>query len=89
MKARQAASGRRAHQMWSVEMCPWRTFFSRREWAGDLLQGKGHLYQPLAPFAHGHSPAAAAGSAAARRSVAVMRYSITLSFAGTPLPMGS
>ena len=28
--ARQAASGRRAHQMWSVEMCPWRIDFSRR-----------------------------------------------------------
>src|SRR3972149_11721441 len=39
MKARQAARGRRAHQMWSVEMWPCRTFFSRREWAETSSSG--------------------------------------------------
>lgn len=31
MAARHAASGRRAHQMWSVEMWPWRIDFSRAD----------------------------------------------------------
>ena len=33
LKARQAAKGRLAHQMCSVEMCPCRIDFSRRAWA--------------------------------------------------------
>jgi hypothetical protein len=40
MTARQAASGRRAHQMCSVEMCPWRIDFYRRAWAEIRLMGK-------------------------------------------------
>src|SRR5438874_2337305 len=38
--ARHAASGRRAGQMWSVEMCPWRTFFSWTESRDACLRGK-------------------------------------------------
>src|SRR2546421_1953763 len=40
MTARQAASGRRAHQMCKVEMCPCRMLFSRRAWAEMRLIGK-------------------------------------------------
>ena len=38
--ARHAASGRRAHQMCSVEMCPCRIDFSRRACARDALDGQ-------------------------------------------------
>lgn len=38
--ARQAASGRRAHQMWSVEMCPCRMDFSRRAWSEMRRMGR-------------------------------------------------
>ena len=37
--ARQAASGRRAGQMWSVEICPCRTFFSWTESKEACLSG--------------------------------------------------
>ena len=37
---RAAASGRRAGQMCSVEMCPWRTFFSCTESSEVCLSGK-------------------------------------------------
>src|SRR5262245_28670335 len=40
MKARQAASGRRAHQTGRVEMWPWRTLFARRAWAETSSSGK-------------------------------------------------
>jgi len=40
MTARHAASGRRAHQMCSVEMCPCRIDFSRRAWALIRLMGR-------------------------------------------------
>ena len=54
MKARHAAKGRRAHQMCNVEMWPWRMFFSRREWGGDLLQGESHFNEALASGLGGH-----------------------------------
>ena len=38
--ARHAASGRRAHQMCSVEMWPCRIDFSRRAWAVIRLMGR-------------------------------------------------
>ena len=38
--ARQAASGRRAHQMCSVEICPCRIDFSRRAWVEIALIGR-------------------------------------------------
>lgn len=38
--ARHAASGRRAHQMRSVEMCPCRMLFSRRACAETRLMGR-------------------------------------------------
>ena len=37
--ARHAASGRRAGQMCSVEMCPWRTFFSCTESSDACFSG--------------------------------------------------
>jgi hypothetical protein len=40
MIARQAASGRRARQMCSVEMCPWRIDFSRRACAEMARMGR-------------------------------------------------
>lgn len=40
MKARQAASGRRAHQMWSILMWPCFTFVSWAEWAETSSIGK-------------------------------------------------
>src|SRR2546423_1767947 len=40
MNARQAANGRRAHQMWSVEMWPGRTVFSRAGGAETSSSGK-------------------------------------------------
>ena len=40
MTARQAASGRRAHHIWRVEMCPWRIDFSRLAWAEMRLMGR-------------------------------------------------
>ena len=40
MTARHAASGRRAHQMCSVEMCPCRIDFSRRAWAEIRAMGR-------------------------------------------------
>ena len=40
MTARQAARGRLAHQMCSVEMWPWRMDFSRRAWAEIRLIGR-------------------------------------------------
>jgi hypothetical protein len=40
MAARIAASGRRAHQMWSVEIWPWRMDFSRADWAEMGLRGR-------------------------------------------------
>ena len=39
MKARQAARGRLAHQIWTVEMFPLCWFFSRREWADTSSNG--------------------------------------------------
>ena len=38
--ARHAASGRRAHQICNVEICPWRIDFSRRAYAEIRLMGK-------------------------------------------------
>lgn len=38
--AREAARGRRAHQMWRVEMCPWRIFFSRTDSSETFRRGK-------------------------------------------------
>jgi len=38
--ARMAASGRRAHQMCTVEMCSWRMDFSRADWAEMALRGR-------------------------------------------------
>ena len=38
--ARQAARGRRAHQMCNVDMCPCRIDFSRRAWAEIRLMGR-------------------------------------------------
>jgi hypothetical protein len=43
MAARRAASDRRACQMWSVEMCPWWTDFSRADWAEVGLRGEGEF----------------------------------------------
>lgn len=36
----EAARGLRAHQMWRVEMWPWRMFFSRTECSDTSLKGK-------------------------------------------------
>jgi hypothetical protein len=35
-----AARGRRAHQMWRVEMWPWRMAFSRADWVEMALRGR-------------------------------------------------
>jgi hypothetical protein len=40
MATRMVASGRRAHQMCSVEMCPWRMDFSRADWTEMGLRGR-------------------------------------------------
>src|SRR3990167_5762796 len=52
--ARQAASGRRAGQMCSVEMCPWRTFFSCTESIDACLRGKATSMRrlPFMPLPH-------------------------------------
>src|SRR5262249_23648303 len=55
--ARHAASGRRAHQMCSVEMCPCRIDFSRRAWAEMRAIGRstsmrrfGYIMTPSHPL---------------------------------------
>jgi len=48
MTARHAASGRRAHQMWSVEICPCRIDFSRRAWAEIRAMGRSTSIRRLA-----------------------------------------
>ena len=56
MNARQAASGRRAHQMCSVEMWPVADILLVSRVRGDLLERKGDLDQALAALSQWFLP---------------------------------
>ena len=49
--ARQAAKGRLAHQMCSVDMWPWRMDFSRQAWA-LMHEGQVNLDEALGALSH-------------------------------------